>query len=136
MNLLNKNLLIGILSYLYLFFCLHNYYYDIIFLYFIILFIGFFIVKNKIFIIASFLLIFHFIFINISREGIQNKPKPKSKKQSEREWDTAVKNSEKREKKGPEAPIDDDEKEKMKKIGDKKDKNIVKQLDSESPLYH
>lgn len=132
MNLLNKITLIAILSYLYLFFCLNNSYYDIIFIYFILLFFGYLIIKKNIFIIAGILLIIHFIFINLTREGNKN---------NDKEFDKAVERSDKRvrekEKNNefPEPPLDEDEEKEMEKIHENKQDDLNDTLNTDNPLF-
>ena len=76
-NLKNKSsliLLVGIVSYLYLFSSLLNKKYNIIFIYFLILFAGYFIIGNKIFLYNLLIIIFDILNKKfIIREGNFNK---------------------------------------------------------------
>lgn len=112
MNLIN---IFAICSYLYLFFCLQNNYYNIIFIYFITLFIGFLIFNKNIFILNTFILIFHYF--NIIKEGNKN---------SDEEWDEAIERSNKRPVEPPQPPIGENEIDNMQDIGNQKQEKIKK----------
>ena len=77
-------LILGLLSYLYLFNKLVNNDYTIILLYFITLIIGYFIIKNKIYILNFFIILYDIIKTLFLKEGNKNRKKNKNKNKNKK----------------------------------------------------